>query len=294
VELGIITDEVHPDFATACTNAAAWSLPLVEVRQVDGKNVVHLTDAEVDRAAGIIGRHGLGVSAVASPVFKSPLDERPVAGTGDFSVAEAVTVEAQLALLDRACLIAKRLGTDLVRVFTFLREPTTDLTLERLLGHMRSAAELAAGHGVVLAVENEPACIVGTGAELGRFFGRLDATFDERLRPHVAALWAPGNALALGEDPPYPDGYSHVPIERLAHVHLKDLGAGVASFGTFVPIGQGRIDYPGQLAALLRDGYGGSVVLEPHYAPPGVDSITAAHTCVVAAREALTAAGIAT
>ena len=83
-----------------------------------------------------------------------------------------------------------------------------------------------------------------------------------------------------------------MPVDRLAHVHLKDLGVGAAKFGTFVPIGQGRIDYPGQFAALLRDGYTGSVVLEPHYAPAGVDSVTAAKTCVDAARRALAAAGV--
>ena len=294
MELGIITDEVHADFATACSSAALWSLPLVEVRQVDGKNVVHLTDQEVDRVAGIVAQYGLRVSCIASPVFKSPLNELPAAGTGDFSVAEAVTVEAQMALLDRACTIAKRLGTDLVRVFTFLRQPWTDATVDQVVGHMRSAARVAARHGVVLAVENEPACIVGTGEELGRFFERLDVTLDERLRPHVAALWDPGNALALGEEPPYPDGYAHVPVKRLAHVHLKDLGAGAARFGTFVPIGQGRIDYPGQFAALQRDGYSGSVVLEPHYAPEGVDSVTAAKICVDGARQALDAAGVST
>jgi sugar phosphate isomerase/epimerase len=74
------------------------------------------------------------------------------------------------------------------------------------------------------------------------------------------------------------------------HVHLKDLGRAPASFGTFVPLGQGRIDYRGQFRALRRDGYRGSAVLEPHYAPPGIDPHEAIGACVEAARAELAAA----
>ncbi|HLV11363.1 MAG TPA: TIM barrel protein, partial [Trueperaceae bacterium] len=199
MELGIITDEVHSDFAVACEHAARWGLPLVEVRNVDGKNVVLLSDAEAEAAAATVKRLGLRVSAIASPVFKSPLDERGEAGAVDFTVAGAVTVADQLELLERACALARRFGTRLVRVFTFLRVPATDEVLDAVAAHMARAAEVAARHDVVLAVENEHACVVGTGADLGRFFARLDRVMAPALAPHVGALWDPGNALAAGE-----------------------------------------------------------------------------------------------
>lgn len=290
MELGIITDEVHADFATACDHVAAWGVPLIEIRNVDGKNAVLLEDDEVARAEAMVRRHGLKVSGIASPVFKSPLDERASGASADFTVAGAETVEAQLRLLERACTLAKRFDTRLVRVFTFLRVPWSDAVIDDVAKHMVRAAAIAAEHDVVLAVENEPACVVGTGDELGRFFARLDAVLPEALRPHVGALWDPGNALAIGEDRPYPDGYRALPAGRLVHVHLKDLGAEAASFGTFVPLGQGRIDYEGQFQALENDGYTGSVVLEPHYAPAGMDSAAAAKVCVDAARTVLAAA----
>lgn len=290
MELGIIADEVHVDFATACERIRAWGLPLVEVRNVDGTNVTLLDDAAVDRAVGVVRDAGLRVSGVASPVFKSPLDEVATDAAADFAVPGAETVEAQLKLLDRACAVARRFDTRLVRIFTFLRVPWSDEVVDTVARRVVRAAEIARRHDVVLAVENEPACVVGTGEELGRFFARLDPLLGDALRPHVGALWDPGNALALGEAAPYPDGYGALPLDRLVHVHLKDLGAEPASFGTFVPIGQGRIDYRGQFAALRRDGYRGSVVLEPHYAPPGVASDEAAATCVEAARAELASA----
>lgn len=291
MELGIITDEVHPDFAVACRHAAQWGLPLVEVRNVDGKNVVLLDDAEADRAAATVAELGLRVSGVASPVFKSPLDERaPGAGAVEFSVPGAESLDAQLELLERACRLAERFGTRLVRVFTFLRVPWSDEVVDEVVRRMALAAEVAARHDVVLAVENEPACVVGTGAELGAFLARLYDRLSPDLAAHVGGLWDPGNALAIGEERPYPDGYGKLPVDRVVHVHLKDLGAEPASFGSFVPLGQGRIDYVGQLRALRRDGYRGSLVLEPHYAPPGMDPAEAARACVEAARSVLAAA----
>lgn len=291
MELGIITDEVHSDFALACEHAARWRLPLVEVRNVNGKNVVLLDDSEAEVAAGVVRDLGLRVSGIASPVFKSPLDEIATTASADFSVAGAVTVADQLQLLERSCELARLFGTRLVRVFTFLRVPLSDDVVAQIVEHMVAAAEVAAKHDVVLAVENEPACVIGTGAELATFLQRLDDALEPELRANVAALWDPGNALAIGEERPYPDGYGALPKDRIVHVHLKDLGREAASYGTFVPIGQGRIDYHGQFAALKRDGYSGNLVLEPHYSPAGMDTVQAAEVCVRAAREVLAAAG---
>jgi hypothetical protein len=123
-----------------------------------------------------------------------------------------VTVADNLALLERACLAARRFDTRLVRVFTFFRVPWDEAVVAKVARHIARAAEVARRHDVVLAVENEPVCVVATGAELGRFFERLDALLPAELRPHVGALWDPGNALAAGEPAPFPDGYAAVPV----------------------------------------------------------------------------------
>ncbi len=287
MELGIITDEVHEDFETACRHIGLWGLPLAEVRNVNGKNVTQLDDSEVQAAVEAVRANGLRVSAIASPVFKSPFDEKSEPGQADFSVADAVTVEEQLELLERSCKLAKLFDTDMVRVFTFLRVPWSEEVVAEIVKRMVRAVEVAARHGVILAVENEPACVVGTGAELGEFFAKLDASLSPELKRHVGVLWDPGNALSLGEERPYPDGYDALPKDRIVHVHLKDTDTVPATFGTFVPIGEGRVDYKGQFAALRRDGYQGSVVLEPHYAPAGMETADAARVCVEAAQRLL-------
>lgn len=291
MELGIITDEVHPDFATATVLISEWGLPLAEVRVVNGKNVTQLTDEAAAEAAATLHRHGLRVSAIASPVFKSPFDERPSAVAADFGLSGAVSVEAQLRVLERSCELANLFGTRLVRVFTFLRVPWSESVVNEAVRRMVAAAEVAARHDVVLAVENEPVCVVGTGAELGAFIRLLDEALPPKLRAHVGALWDPGNALADGELNAFPDGYEALPKGRIEHVHLKNASTLPARMGTFVPLDEGLIDYEGQFKALLADGYKGAVVLEPHYAPAGLDPAAAAERCVRAAQRLLSSAG---
>lgn len=285
--LGIISDEVSDDLAHACERIRSWDLAHVELRQAWGKNIVRWTGGEVDRAAAIVRDHDLTVTAIASPVFKSPLDERPREQEADFALEGVESMEAQLELLERSCELANRFGTRFVRVFTFWREPWTDDAAERIARNFARAAEVARSHDVVLAVENEPVCIVGTGRELGRVCTLLEERLPEGLRPHVGALWDPGNALAGGEDDPFPGGYEALAGCRLVHVHLKDLVPRADEAPSFVPLGEGAVDYRGQFERLRADGYDGTLVLEPHYAPSHMSKEEAAHACVGAARVVL-------
>lgn len=287
--LGIISDEVGDDLQHACETLRGWGLRHVELRQAWGKNVVQWEEDEVERAMMIVRDQGLTVTAVASPVFKSPLDEQPRRQQADFALEGVESMEAQLELLDRACGLARRFGTRFVRVFTFWREPWSDLVEDRLADRFERAARVAKRHDVTLAVENEPVCIVGTGRELARVCRLLDERIPDDLRPHLGVLWDPGNALAGGEDDPYPGGYRALGACRPVHVHLKDLVHDADGSPTFVPIGEGHVDYRGQLARLRTDGYDGALVLEPHYAPSHLSREEAARACVDAARAALDA-----
>ncbi len=47
--------------------------------------------------------------------------------------------------------------------------------------------------------------------------------------------------------------------DRVRHVHLKDLGPAT---GTFLPLGEGKIDFTGVLAALREIGYDGWLIVE--------------------------------
>ena len=284
VKLGIINDEVSSDFARSCELVAAWGLSHVELRVLWGKNVLQLSDDALKRAKTILDEHGLEVTAIASPIFKSPLDGQAREVAADFALPGSESFGAQLELLERACDLCNFFGTRLVRVFTFWEEPWSEELLEAISAKLLEAAALAQARDKVLAIENEPVCSVGTGRELAALCRVLQAS---AVHAHLGALWDPGNALAAGETSPYPDGYEALRACNLVHVHLKDLTFTEEGQPQFVPLGQGRLDYEGQLRRLKEDGYEGAFVLEPHYRPADLTQEEAALACVEAARALL-------
>lgn len=285
--LGIISDEVSEDFARSCELIRGWGLAQVELRILWGKNVLQLSDEELERSKRIVDEHGLQVTAIASPVFKAPLDGQPRSVKADFALPGSESFEAQLELLERACDLCDFFGTRLIRVFTFWKEPWSEELLETISSKLLQAASLAQARDVVLAVENEPVCSVGTGQELGKLCRILQREAPESVRSHIGVLWDPGNALAAGEPSPYPEGYEALGACNIVHVHLKDLTFGKDGRPQFVPVGQGHVDYRGQLLRLAEDGYTGAFVLEPHYRPSGMTPEEAAGACVEAAQALL-------
>jgi L-ribulose-5-phosphate 3-epimerase len=284
-ELGIISDEIGADFERACSLVRAWGMDHVEVRTLWGKNVLQLEADEVAAAKAIVDRHGLSVTAIASPVFKSPLSGVAADVAADFALGGAERFEDQLALLRRAFDIADALGTRTVRVFSFWKEPWDAGLVTALAVKLAAAAELARAAGTLLVVENEPVCTVGTGRQLAELDAAVLAHAPD-LAGSIALLWDPGNAVSAGEADAYPNGYCTLDPKRVAHVHLKDVQPSEEG-PRFVPLGQGVIDYRGQLRALLADGYGGSLVLEPHYRPEGLSQEDAAKAAVDAAQALL-------
>ncbi|GGD87717.1 sugar phosphate isomerase/epimerase family protein [Paenibacillus nasutitermitis] len=259
--LGIITDEVSPDFNEALQWIQEKGLRHVEIRMVDGKNIMSLTDEEAISVRRRVEAHDLYVSAIASPVFKCPLDRnRPTASGDTFGQSAEEDADAHLRLLERAFELADLLDTSRIRIFSFWREEMPEQFEDSIVHYLKKAAGAADKQGKLLLLENEPSCNGGCAEEVGRLAKKTAS-------PALKVLWDPGNEVYLGRKA-FPDGYEAVK-HQLAHVHLKDAvfrGPGEASC---VPVGRGQVDYIGQLQALEQDGYEGLFTIETHYVPPG-------------------------
>ena len=72
---------------------------------------------------------------------------------------------------------------------------------------------------------------------------------------------------------------AQLPPAGIVHVHAKDCKIGADHKSAWVPLGTGDIDWTGQIAALARDGYGGWISLETHWAGPGGDKHEASRIC---------------
>ena len=285
--LGILSDEISQDFEHACKLIREWDMAHVELRTMWGKNMLELSESELDKISEVLETYDLQVTAIASPVFKSPRDGIPKETEGDFQLSGYDTIEGQHQLIRRAADLCKRFRTNKIRIFTFWREPWSDELAEDVADKLVSAAKLAQSLDVILAVENEPVCVVGTGKELGALFDVIRQKTDSSLRQHIGVLWDPGNASHGGEENPYPDGYDHLQPDEIVHVHLKDATVDEQGNRTLLPLGEGQIDFVSQFRRLKEDGYKGVVVLEPHYHPETMTQEEATYACVVAAQERL-------
>jgi sugar phosphate isomerase/epimerase len=259
--LSVLTDEVSERLTEALDWAVRRGLRRVEVRMVDGANVVNLADDQVERARREIQARGLSVSAVASPLFKCALDPSRPVGTGDLFGNREEDLPTHFAKLPRAIRIARALGTRLIRIFSFWREKEPSLYGGEIVDHLRRAAAVAAEENVLLLLENETACNGGYAEEVARLAREVD-------RPAaLRVLWDPGNE-DYGGRRAFPEGYGHVK-GLFAHVHLKDVVIDPDGKPRCVPIGSGRVRLREQILALERDGYRGLYTLETRYAPEG-------------------------
>jgi sugar phosphate isomerase/epimerase len=163
-------------------------------------------------------------------------------------------------LLDQSFKLAEFFGTRKVRVFSYWRVENPEKVYSHVRDRLAKAADIAGKANIVLVLENEHECNVGTGKELGRVLKDINS-------PHLRGNWDPGNAVMLGEVP-YPDGYRDVK-GLFAHMHIKDAKKNPQTGKVeWAPVGGGMIDWKGQLEAVRKDGYDGTMSLETHYRRP--------------------------
>lgn len=258
--IGVITDEVSDHFIEALDWVCEEGLKIVELRTVDGKNISHLNDEEVERVKREVDHRGLNVSAIASPIFKCALDPVRSVASGDRFGQDETSIESHYELLKRTMDIAKTLDTRYIRIFSFWREEEPSAYFDEIVQHLTNAAQMAKQANLILLLENEGSCNGGLAEEVAALVKAVSS-------PNLKALWDPGNERARGRLP-YPDGYDQLK-SLLAHVHLKDAVAKSGQKSRCVPIGQGEVPYKEQFQALIEDQYDGLFVIETHYIPQG-------------------------
>jgi sugar phosphate isomerase/epimerase len=258
-KLGIITDEIAEDFEQALDFISHYSLHYCELRDLWKKNIMNASQEDLDRAKELIKKFHLTVSDIASPVFKYNLPEVPAQPEKSDTFGASFTDNDSDNLLHKSFELANFFGTRKIRIFAYLRVKAGDA--ERAYPFVRDrlakAAETAGKNGIVLVLENEHTCNVGTGKELGRILRDVNS-------PNLRGNWDAGNAAMLKEVP-YPAGYHDV-RGLIAHVHVKDVKRDPTTGKlSWAPVGGGFIDWRGQIKALRDDGYNGTMSLETHY-----------------------------
>lgn len=259
MRLAVITDEISMDFAHALEVMKQHNCTGAELRSLWDINIADLSQEQLDWARKLLDKSGLECCCIASPLYKCEL---PGSGSGELGRTHQATErgpEDQMDLLKHCAKVAKMFGTKNIRIFSYWRRGSlTPEIADAIEAGLSDAVKFAEDNDVVLLMENEHACYLGTGVETAEFLSRFNS-------PALRAVWDPGNAFFAGENP-FPDGYEAI-RNYVAHVHVKDAELLASGKKRFIVVGEGEIDYKAQFDALKADGYTGYISLETHYMP---------------------------
>ncbi len=236
--LSAFGDEIADDLNQQLDLLQAEGVGALEVRKVWGRSVIDLAPDDLHRIRELLDARGFVVSAIGSPIGKSPI---------------TAPRSFELDRLERAIVAAEALGTHIVRIFSFyLAADEVHIYRDEVIERTMALTHRATFAGIMLVHENESGIYGDTAA---RCHDLLTAVGSPALR----AAFDPANFVQCGIHP-MRDAWPLL-ADFVAHVHIKDA---VFSDRSVRPAGEGDGDIPALLAALRARKYCGYLTIEPH------------------------------
>ena len=243
--LAVIGDEIGPSLPEMISFCAEHGVKRLDMRTVDGRNLLAMTLAEVAAIADTLKSAGLEVPTFVSPLLKWPAPNKASSnGRVDFAFDPAQCPGQDV--LAHAFDIANTLGASHIRAFSHLRYP--GFSPHDLHDMVERLTAMARERNVTIEIENEPVCNLGSTAELARFFEALPKAMGAGVEDRFRPLLDISNSYSMGAPPEATDIASLAP--RVDMIHLKDRD--FAAKRT-VPLGDGDVPWANELARLLRD-----------------------------------------
>lgn len=242
--LSAFADEISPDLDTQVATLKRLSVPGLDLRSVNGVNVLDLDDAQLDEVAQKCADNGLHVQAIGSPVNK-------VSYSGANQIQE-------LAKLEKAIHAANRTGTKLIRIFS-PEVPKTDydnawMAIEAWMAEQIYMAEQA---GITLLHENDATFYGAFPRGSKRLFERFGG-------PTFKAAFDFANTVLIG----YRAMEDWFPW-LLPHLHTLHIKDAVEIDKKIVPAGEGDGQMVETIRWLIEQGWTGTLTIEPHLSSAG-------------------------
>lgn len=236
--LSAFADEASPDFTVQLETLRRHEIPLVEVRGVDGKNILDLTDEELDTAVEKMNACGIKVSAVGSPIGKIGIKD-------DFA--------PHFEKFKRAVEIAKKLGTTRIRMFSFFmpKDEDPETYFDAVVERVTAMVEYAEANGVHCCHENEKGIYGDTLARVQKLHAAV---------PGLRLVFDPANYIQCQDRPA--ENFAAL-SSMIDYMHIKDA---FLADGAVVPAGEGDGSVPEILAVLSKTENTYILTLEPHLA----------------------------
>ena len=253
IRLSAFADEISANLDEQVAVLQSENISYLDLRSVEGINVLDLTDQQVMRIKNTLSKQNIGVACIASPIGKvsiaSPFDETRIK-------------------LERAIELANIFQTSFIRIFSFYPPVLTVEDAEsgefvdpsewshEVHTRLQTMTQQARSANITLLHENEKDIYGDTIARCVELLKQTNA-------PHFQAAFDPANFIQCSQIP-FPDAFEALqPWVR--YMHVKDAKAN----GKVVAAGEGEAHWSDLLQRLQRHGYDGFFSLEPHLALAG-------------------------
>lgn len=231
------SDEIDENIEIQFQALKDMGIRYFEPRGINGKNIADLTDDEVMKLLAAMKKYGIRASSIGSPIGKIGIREN---------------FEPHFEKFKRVIEIAKMLGTEYIRIFSFYipEGQNPDLFRGEVTFRLVKMITYAKSQNVVLLHENEKG-IYGDTAK------RCHDLFDALYSPNFKAVFDPANFIQCGEDTK--NAYE-ILSPYIAYMHIKD----AKNDGSVVPAGHGNGNIEYILNKLAENDCFGFLSLEPH------------------------------
>lgn len=232
------SDEIASDLKTQVDAVKKLNLSHIEMRGVDGNNLIFHNSQKVWEIKNYLNENGISLSALGSPLGKIGIHD-------DF--------EAHFEAFKRAVEIAHMMETPNIRMFSFYLPGNCNPSeyegeVFEKIGRFAHYAEV---NNVVLLHENEKGIYGEKAAECKKL---MDTFYGD----HFKAIFDFANFVQAKENTL--DAYQLMK-PYIAYIHVKDA---LMDSGSVVPAGMGDGNVEAILKDLKQSGYNGFLSLEPH------------------------------
>lgn len=228
IKLSAFADEADPSLDGQIKALKKNNIKLLEIRGVDGKNILDLTDDEAKAAFTKLTNNGIKVWSIGSPIGKVDIN---------------TNFEEYKKKVIRACELANIFQCQNIRMFSFFKAYNEK---NKVIQYLKEMVAIANKYGVKMCHENEK-----------EIYGDIEPRCTEILNAvdGLYYVYDPANFLQCKQDPRQS---LKMLAPRAHYYHIKDA---IMATGEVVPPGKGE----GLLQELVNQVKGDKVfTIEPH------------------------------
>ena len=237
--LSAFADEIDTKLTTQIAVLKKYDICHIEMRGVNGKNIVKHTINEAKEIKKQLDDNGFKISAVGSPIGKINIKD---------------PFEPHLDLFKHTLELAKILNTKYIRMFSFFmpEKENPEIYKDDVMERWGKFITAAKGYDIVLLHENEKDIYGDTANRCLDLVESLNCSY-------VKAVFDPANFIQCNVKT-YPYAYNLLK-KHVVYFHIKDA---LSCDHSVVPSGYGDGKVKEILTEAYKEGFEGFLSLEPH------------------------------